>query len=206
MFVALEPRCLYRQVADRIRALIEAGELVVGERLPAERDLAERFGVSRPTVREALIVLEVEGHIQIRMGSGVYIAQKPASMPAILPADEADGPFEILQARCIVKRYRRRGGLATPRRNALPGSTKCWRAWNRRWELPERHSGRPRLPCRHRRHDRQCRASPFHQPFDRQANLALLPEARELFRGPPHLVEGGRGTQGARSERRHRGW
>jgi len=103
MFVTLEPRRLYRQVADQIRVRIEAGELVVGGRLPAERDLAERFGVSRPTVREALIVLEVEGYIQIRMGSGVYIAQKPASMPAILPADEVDGPFEILQARCIVE-------------------------------------------------------------------------------------------------------
>lgn len=56
--------------------LIEAGELVVGGRLQAERDLAERFGVSRPTVREALIVLEAEGHIQIRMGSGADIAQK----------------------------------------------------------------------------------------------------------------------------------
>lgn len=103
MFVTLEPRRLYRQVADQIRVLIEAGELVVGGRLPAERDLAERFGVSRPTVREALIVLEVEGYIQIRMGSGVYIAQKPASIPTILPAEEVDGPFEILQARCIVE-------------------------------------------------------------------------------------------------------
>lgn len=103
MFVALEPRRLYRQVADQIRVLIETGELIVGERLPAERELAERFGVSRPTVREALIVLEVEGLIQIRMGSGVYIARKPAAGPAVLPADDSDGPFEILQARCIVE-------------------------------------------------------------------------------------------------------
>lgn len=102
MFVALEPRRLYRQVADHIRTLIETGELAAGGRLPAERDLAERFGVSRPTVREALIVLEVEGYIQIRMGSGVYVAAK-RSAPAILPAGDLDGPFEILQARCIVE-------------------------------------------------------------------------------------------------------
>ena len=76
MFVALEPRRLYRQVAERIRVLIETGELKPGTRLPPERELAERFAVSRPTVREALIVLEVEGHIQIRMGSGVYISQR----------------------------------------------------------------------------------------------------------------------------------
>lgn len=78
MFVALEPRRLYRLVAEQIRLLIESGELTDGQRLPAERDLAERFGVSRPTVREALIVLEVEGHIHIRMGSGVYVSAATA--------------------------------------------------------------------------------------------------------------------------------
>ncbi len=103
MFMALEPRRLYRQVADQIRTLIETGELAVGERLPAERELAERFGISRPSVREALIVLELEGLIQIRMGSGVYILRKPAAGPAVLPAEDGDGPFEILQARCIVE-------------------------------------------------------------------------------------------------------
>lgn len=103
MFLALEPRRLYRQVADQIRTLIETGELAVGERLPAERELAERFGISRPTVREALIVLELEGLIQIRMGSGVYIVRKPVAGPTVLPADDSDGPFEILQARCIVE-------------------------------------------------------------------------------------------------------
>ena len=103
MFVALEPRRLYRQVADQIRVLIETGELAQGERLPAERDLAERLAVSRPTVREALIVLEVEGHIHIRMGSGVYVSRKPADHSKVLPAGDADGPFEILQARCIIE-------------------------------------------------------------------------------------------------------
>ncbi|WP_313615099.1 FadR/GntR family transcriptional regulator [Agrobacterium sp.] len=103
MFVALEPRRLYRQVADQIRILIETGELSDGARLPAERELAERFAVSRPTVREALIVLEVEGHIQIRMGSGVYINHKASPSKTILPADDSDGPFEILQARSIIE-------------------------------------------------------------------------------------------------------
>ena len=103
MFMALEPRRLYRQVAEQIRALIESGELPAGERLPAERELAERFGVSRPTVREALIVLEVEGRVQIRMGSGVYISRHFPSAAPVLPDDDSDGPFEILQARCIIE-------------------------------------------------------------------------------------------------------
>lgn len=103
MFMALEPRRLYRQVAEQIRALIDCGELPAGERLPAERELAERFGVSRPTVREALIVLEVEGRVQIRMGSGVYISGSPHPAIPVLPDDDSEGPFEILQARCIVE-------------------------------------------------------------------------------------------------------
>jgi DNA-binding FadR family transcriptional regulator len=103
MFVALEPRRLYRQVAEQIRLLIDAGELPAGERLPGERELAERFGVSRPTVREALIVLEVEGRVQIRMGSGVYISRKSVALPELLPDADSDGPFEILQARCIIE-------------------------------------------------------------------------------------------------------
>lgn len=104
MFVALEPRRLYRQVAEQIRGLIETGELKPGTRLPPERELAERFAISRPTVREALIVLEVEGHIQIRMGSGVYVSQRPARQIIEVSAeDEASGPFEVLQARCLIE-------------------------------------------------------------------------------------------------------
>jgi DNA-binding FadR family transcriptional regulator len=103
MFVALEPRRLYRQVADQIRVLIGTGELKPGSRLPPERELAERFSVSRPTVREALIVLEVEGYIQIRMGSGVYIGNRPRPAEGDLPGDAGEGPLEILQARCLIE-------------------------------------------------------------------------------------------------------
>ncbi|TIX85399.1 MAG: FadR family transcriptional regulator, partial [Mesorhizobium sp.] len=67
---AVEPRRLYRQIADQLRQLIDAGEFAVGERLPTEREPADQLGISRPTVREALIALEVEGRIRIRVGSG----------------------------------------------------------------------------------------------------------------------------------------
>ena len=103
MFVALEPRRLYRQVAEQIRMLIETGELKAGMKLPAERELSERFGVSRPTVREALIVLEVEGYLQIRMGSGVYINRKPQPATEAPLDEDSDGPFEILQARLLIE-------------------------------------------------------------------------------------------------------
>src|SRR5215813_7198013 len=72
---AIEPRRLYRQIADQLRHLIDQGEYAVGSRLPAERMLADRLGVSRPTVREALIALEVEGRLKIRVGSGIYVVE-----------------------------------------------------------------------------------------------------------------------------------
>ncbi|MFC3162974.1 FadR/GntR family transcriptional regulator [Ciceribacter thiooxidans] len=102
MFTVMETRRLYRQVADQMRSLIERGELPAGSRLPAERDLAQRLGVSRPTVREALIVLEVEGLIDIRMGSGVYVAARKAP-PAGAPPEDFEGPFELLRARAVVE-------------------------------------------------------------------------------------------------------
>ncbi len=70
---AVDNRRLYRQIADQIAALIERGEYGSGQRLPPERDLARQLGVSRPSVREALIALEVEGYVEVRIGSGVYV-------------------------------------------------------------------------------------------------------------------------------------
>ena len=61
---------LYQTTAGEILKLIESGEFPPGSRLPGERDLAERLGVSRVTVREAEIALEAQGWISIRGGSG----------------------------------------------------------------------------------------------------------------------------------------
>jgi DNA-binding FadR family transcriptional regulator len=72
-FQSIEPRRLYRQIADQIRGLIGSGEFPAGSRLPPERDLARQLGVSRPSVREALIALEVEGLVEVRIGSGIYV-------------------------------------------------------------------------------------------------------------------------------------
>ncbi|OAF02562.1 GntR family transcriptional regulator [Bradyrhizobium centrolobii] len=96
---AVEARRLYRQVADQLRSLIDSGEYAVGSRLPTERELAEQLKVSRPTVREALIALEVEGRVRIRVGSGIYVIE-PAGLAAPVPAAAViEGPFELLRAR-----------------------------------------------------------------------------------------------------------
>ena len=60
---------LYVRVARRIAALVDNGEVKPGEKLPSERDLAEMLQVSRPTIREAMIALEVSGLIDVRTGS-----------------------------------------------------------------------------------------------------------------------------------------
>jgi DNA-binding FadR family transcriptional regulator len=99
---AIEPRRLYRQVADQLRQLIADGEYPVGSRLPTERELAEKLGVSRPTVREALIALEVEGRLRIRVGSGIYVADH-APAAVITPHQPIEGSFEILRARAFVE-------------------------------------------------------------------------------------------------------
>jgi len=92
-----ETRKLYRQVADSIMASIESGDYEPGSRLPSERDLAAAYKVSRPTVREAMIALEILGLVESRHGSGIYITEHP---PAQIGADDLDiGAFELTEAR-----------------------------------------------------------------------------------------------------------
>jgi DNA-binding FadR family transcriptional regulator len=98
---AVDNRRLYRQIADQIAALIEKGEYGAGVRLPPERDLARQLGVSRPSVREALIALEVEGYVEVRVGSGVYVRGPGTTRSAPLPADS--GPFELIKARWLIE-------------------------------------------------------------------------------------------------------
>lgn len=102
---AVEPQRLYRQIADQLRTLIQSGEFVAGSRLPAERDLAKQLGVSRPSVREALIALEVEGWVEVRTGSGVYVldrAQHTQSAEKTIATTEW-GPLELIRARRVVE-------------------------------------------------------------------------------------------------------
>jgi DNA-binding FadR family transcriptional regulator len=102
---AVEPQRLYRQIAEQLRSLIGQGEFALGARLPAERDLATQLGVSRPSVREALIALEVEGMIEVRTGSGIYVR---SSTPKAASTEAEDtptswGPLEVMSARIVVE-------------------------------------------------------------------------------------------------------
>jgi GntR family uxuAB operon transcriptional repressor len=91
---------LYRVVADRIAQLIRDEGIAPGSRLPSERDLATKLSVSRASLREALIALELGGVIEVRGGSGVYVcaAEAGKDMPEAGP-----GPFEVLSARRMIE-------------------------------------------------------------------------------------------------------
>ncbi|OHV10537.1 FCD domain-containing protein [Kushneria phosphatilytica] len=100
----------YQRIGRMIEAEIETGTLAPGDRLPTERDYAERFGVSRTVVREAFIMLELAGQVSVRKGSGTYVcAREEARYTGVTtsPVDalpEADiGPFELLNARQVVE-------------------------------------------------------------------------------------------------------
>lgn len=94
-------RRLYQQVADQLRRRIADQVYALGERIPAERILAKEFNVSRPTVREAIIALELEGLVSVRTGSGVYVVSRE---PTAAAAGDLDvGPFELLEARRAIE-------------------------------------------------------------------------------------------------------
>jgi GntR family transcriptional repressor for pyruvate dehydrogenase complex len=86
---AIQNRRLYLQIAEQLRAAIEAGEYPPGSHLPPERELSKLLGVSRTSVREALIALEIGGRVRVRVGSGVEVLA-----PAELAAVEAAEPWQ----------------------------------------------------------------------------------------------------------------
>ncbi|MDD2580614.1 MAG: FadR/GntR family transcriptional regulator [Desulfuromonadaceae bacterium] len=72
-FLPIKPKKVSTQIADQIRASILAGEFAPGDKLPPERELAEMFGVSRPSVREALNVLASSGLVMSYQGGGTVV-------------------------------------------------------------------------------------------------------------------------------------
>lgn len=92
---------LYQSVANTLAKEIRAGKFVNGQRLPAERDLARRFNVSRPTIREAMIALEIVGFVDVRKGSGVYVENDRATTGQVAELDI--GPFELVEARNLIE-------------------------------------------------------------------------------------------------------
>ncbi len=100
-----ETRRLYQQLAAELKRRIEAGVYPVGDKLPAERYISEEMNVSRTVVREAIIMLEVEGYVEVRKGSGIHVMSNQQKHLVTNQGIEFDtaGPFELLQARQLIE-------------------------------------------------------------------------------------------------------
>ena len=89
---------LYHAIADQLAKQIDSGKYPPGSRLPAERELADQFGVSRVTIREAEIALQALGRITIKTGTGVYVEKNPNGRNCGFPDVTA---FELTEARAL---------------------------------------------------------------------------------------------------------
>ena len=166
--------------------------ILVGRLPPEKRDLATQLGVSRPSVREALIALEVEGIVEVRMGSGIYVTALepvPAARPAAQAMSEALGPFDIIRARALVEAEL----AAVAAREGTPALVKRLRGAIR---MMEDDIARGVMPIRG---DRE-----FHLALaEASGNAALVRVVTELFdeRNNPLFEQLGRHFENSRSWR-----
>ena len=170
---------LYRKIARQLSDLIAAGEFTPGQRLPSERDLALQLGVSRPSVREALIALEIEGKVEVRVGAGVFVIG-PRPTEASTLDEEGEGPFELLAAR-----------------SAVEGET---------WALAARHATEAELEEIGAAVEELAQlgtADPQNDPVDRKFHLAIARAAHNgaLVWVVQMLWDQGRGTMWRRMEK-----
>jgi DNA-binding FadR family transcriptional regulator len=97
---------LYEQIAAQIEDLVRQGEFKPGDRLPSETELAGTLGVSRPSVREAMIALETAGLVEVLTGSGTFVREvAPAhlSLPWANGREPGPGLLEQFQTRQVIE-------------------------------------------------------------------------------------------------------
>lgn len=105
-----KPKRLYQEVGLKLYEELGQSHFSVGDRLPPERNIAERLGVSRAVVREALIMLELMELVEVRKGSGIYLIKQPTKnllnneLESSLDKDDV-GPFEMMQARQLLESH-----------------------------------------------------------------------------------------------------
>ena len=106
MFNKVQTKKVYMKIVEQIRDLIKEGKLKPGDKLPPEQILAEKFGTSRPSVREALSALEILGITESRGGKGNFIRNNlnsPLYEQKFKELEEEESPFELLEARKAVE-------------------------------------------------------------------------------------------------------
>jgi len=102
LFNKIKTKKVYMKIVEQVRDLIKEGKLKPRDKLPPEQVLAENFGTSRPSVREALSALEILGITESRGGKGNFIKDTPGSPlyeQKVMKLEKEESPFEILEAR-----------------------------------------------------------------------------------------------------------
>jgi len=106
VFKKVQTQKVYMKIVEQIRDLIKEGRLKPRDKLPSEHILAEKFGTSRPSVREALSALEILGITESRGGKGNFIRDdlsSPSYEQKFKELEEEESPFELLEARKAVE-------------------------------------------------------------------------------------------------------
>lgn len=93
----------YQDVAEELVRDLANGAYAIGDRLPTERQISEDLVVSRSLVRDAMIMLEVQGLVDVRKGSGTYVVRLPAGDAPEAALEQDIGPFELLQGRQLLE-------------------------------------------------------------------------------------------------------
>lgn len=101
-FASLNENRLYLKVVDKILELVLERSIKPGDKVPSERLLSNELNVSRPTIREAMVALELAGIVEIRTASGIFLKSLPQKHIE-LSLDKGPGPFEILEARLVIE-------------------------------------------------------------------------------------------------------
>lgn len=101
----IQQKRVYQRITEQLYNLISEGEFAVDQKLPGEHSLAKQLGVSRPTVREALLVLEATGIIEIVNGAGSYVRQAAKTFRGFSweQEDSDPGPMELFRARYLLE-------------------------------------------------------------------------------------------------------
>jgi GntR family transcriptional repressor for pyruvate dehydrogenase complex len=105
-FKKISKKTLPMSVVEQIQILVKDGQLKVDERLPSERELAERLGVSRPSIREAMRILESLGMVTVKSGSGAYLNSEYISKNDIGKLQEMIDKYtklELVEARIVLE-------------------------------------------------------------------------------------------------------
>ncbi len=134
---------MFAQIADQIVAAISAGQFPIGSRLPTEAELASHFGVSRPSVREALSSLQFAGYVETRRGLGTLVRSTVANgmgQPSGPGLDRPSDIIDLLEARIVVEPEVIRQAALSPIPSGLRELKKLLRGMELEVARPERRA------------------------------------------------------------------